>query len=1167
MSRLTGIIKTVIIMAIVWQLGIVAQAQNTESVAQSPVETVQGVAPLYLYYFETDDELLQTGETQQYLFTAYQGEKATIAVYGLDQLVMPQLTLRDEEGNVVATGRSNPQQPYVSLIQFTAPQDQIYTFDVTAAQAAEDGGLVRVILVEGDPIDGDLTYLDTINPLLPGRVFMVAGSDEIDEDVDATRRGVRVGATVLPVDRFRERPDIFVSRGSPEELPTIEERFNPATAHVWFNEDGNKFYFFTVHAIPEQRTTATMDVEYQALNLLTFFYFDYFFEVGAGGEPVILGQAAQPCSDVALENREECEREPVSQSSTFVDDEASEEGVEVPEEEPFVFEEDDTFFSGGAYCSYAYGGSTPYYPGYYYHYYCESFFSVSGNASSEFIRGDENDIVYAGGGDDTIITNGGDDFIIGDNYTSFDCYSLNYDQFYYYGYYYYYYYTFTCYPYEDYGGTGNDTIYAGAGNDTIYAGGGGDTVYGGDGNDYIIGDNVRFTYICTQNYDWYTPYVPSNCDLYSETRYGTGNDILYGDGGNDTIFGGAGNDEIHGGADDDWLYGDDGDDYLYGDDGDDYLYGGAGNDRFQGDAGTDNIFGGPGDDVILERVGADNIDGGTGYDTISYLGFTTDLIITITSDGTTITATDSEDTIVNVEAYASGSGEDLFAISGNFSTVSSQTSSIILNGSTEPAGDEDTVRFAAGTSGYFTLIGIEDVFCNDAVAACLGGVVDISGTFTPNVWEQIAGTNIYICFGGACPTAAPAPMLAFSVGGDLWELTSEPDTATDGGEGDDTYRLAEILGIDINDTGTSGTDTVVYAVENAALTIEALSETSYTVTDGTTQIFLNGIENIATGAANDIFLLGSPGTVSNIYDAGENATGTDRDTAILQTNADLTLNFAANTIQVSETGNVTSATDTLMNFEVIQSGSGNDTFVMNDELVQGFDLDGGAGLNSILYNTASDLTVNLVDSSLMTVTDGLLTDTLGNFSSVATGDGNDTFNLDINAASTEVIYDLDAGGGDNIFRFFFDGDNPLTETVEMTVSADGDNNVLDFTGVDVPINIDLDLRTPQEIFENFIITLEGVFEIIFNPDVQNLPDDLPPELETEAVTDDEATEPSATEEATDVPAEGTEEPTEPAPESTDEASEPSEATPEPTSVPTDEPPAETTPAPETTQES
>src|SRR5689334_5787505 len=203
---------------------------------------VSDSTPLYLYYFETDDVLLETGQTQAYQFTAFAGEKVTIVVYGLDSLVRPEITLLNEASEVTATGRSTAEQPYVRYIQFTATKDETFTFDVSAVEAAAGGGLARVMLVEGDPIAGDLTYLDTVNPLLPGRVFMVAGSDEIDTDVTASEVGIRTGAEVLPVQRFRDKPYSFVSRGSTEELPPIAERFHPDTSHVWFNEDGDKFY-------------------------------------------------------------------------------------------------------------------------------------------------------------------------------------------------------------------------------------------------------------------------------------------------------------------------------------------------------------------------------------------------------------------------------------------------------------------------------------------------------------------------------------------------------------------------------------------------------------------------------------------------------------------------------------------------------------------------------------------------------------------------------------------------------------------------------------------------------------------------------------------------------------------------------------------------------------
>src|SRR5688572_16515630 len=82
-------------------------------VAVSSVQAeVSDSRPLYLYYFETDDVLLDTGQVQAYQFTVFEGEKVTIVVYGLDALVRPEITLKDETGEITATGRSTVEQPH-----------------------------------------------------------------------------------------------------------------------------------------------------------------------------------------------------------------------------------------------------------------------------------------------------------------------------------------------------------------------------------------------------------------------------------------------------------------------------------------------------------------------------------------------------------------------------------------------------------------------------------------------------------------------------------------------------------------------------------------------------------------------------------------------------------------------------------------------------------------------------------------------------------------------------------------------------------------------------------------------------------------------------------------------------------------------------------------------
>jgi Ca2+-binding RTX toxin-like protein len=1203
----------------------ISYAQDTESsAANTSVEVVQEPQPLYLYYFESDDQFLQKGEMQQYQFATFAGEEVTIAVYGLDELVQPQLTLRDGANTVIINRQPNSLNPYINIYQFTAPADDLYTFDVIAFEADENGGLVRVMLLEGEPIEGDLTYLDTVNPLLPGRVFMVAGSDEIDPEVNKIIPGLRAGAEVLPVDRFRTKPDIFVSRSSIDFPPSQAERFSPAPSHEWFNTTDSEFYFFTVHAIPEQLTTATVDVEFEAvsLNLLTFFYYDYFFIVGAGSDPVLFAQESQPCSDIALESRDDCVRttENDGRGQAIEDQTTTEEdgfsfgappalectgantGVTITFNNPGTYsgsECPDELSAGSpneeiGYVIYGLGGDD----------------FIYGSSGTDYLYGGtENDTLYGYAGDDVLSGESGDDSL--------------------------------------YGGGGSDILAGGEGNDYLEGGLGIDILFGSEGDDYFIQDGVDvidggegrdlvvFTSdtLCgvnvnleTETFTWSDgstetlegiedvfgtacddSLTGNNSDNYlngssgNDTLYGQGgDDSLLGGTGTDTIYGGSGNDYIDGWTESDSLYGDAGNDTILGYTGNDALYGGAGNDVLYGEGDHDNLYGGTGNDILSGGNGNDNLYGegdndylyggagndylygGSGRDTIDYSSYSSNISFSLSPTGASyIYTSDGTDYAYDVERYIGGAGNDFFYVrSYNFTNTwgGGYGNDVFLAGN----GGTDYVFFSYGAAGEFGLQSFNYYYYYDY------------GNYARNIYTTGSGqvyyygycnsfylsfniqtycyTSTYITF-WCCTTSNQTAQVRIeglrgTVSDDILALENY-DIAANGGNntadglgGSDTYRLAATLGININDTGTSGTDTVVFAVQSASLTINMLNDSAYTASDGTTTVFLNGVENVTTGAANDIFLLTyDPDGVSNSYDAGENSWRTDRDRAIIQSELDLTLAFFTNSVIINETSTGISIPDTLVNFESITTGSGNDLFVMGEGFIGDLELDGGAGLNTIVYNEMADMTVNLTSANMMNVTDGVLTDTLTNFSSVGTGSGNDTFNLGINAASTTTAYTFNAGSGDNIFRFFFDGDTPLTDTVEMTISADGENNILDFTGVDVAVTIDLDLRTPQEIFENFIITLVGIFDVVFNPDVEALPEELPPVIETEvSASSDEPADTTATEVPTDVPAESTAEATDVPEQTTPEAV-------EVTPVPTDEPPAEATPTPETTPES
>jgi Ca2+-binding RTX toxin-like protein len=252
----------------------------------------------YLYYFESDDALLTPDQpAKRYSFGTLPDEKITLLVYGLDDLVMPQLALYNAEGELVRQG-TRPLNPYVTGLEFEAGDKELFFFEVAAENNAT--GVVRVMLFEGDPYDDDLTLLDTINPLLPGRAFLVAG-----DHIDAAIEGLDVRVEVLPVPRFEDdRPEVFASRGTEAQYPSIDERFTPEVRRGWANSADVPVYTINVRAAPEPLSSVTELISYnKSLNLNTFFYFEYHLIIGKGSVPQLLLRGEDCQSNP---NRPEC---------------------------------------------------------------------------------------------------------------------------------------------------------------------------------------------------------------------------------------------------------------------------------------------------------------------------------------------------------------------------------------------------------------------------------------------------------------------------------------------------------------------------------------------------------------------------------------------------------------------------------------------------------------------------------------------------------------------------------------------------------------------------------------------------------------------------------------------------------------------------------------------
>jgi len=196
---------------------------------------------IHLRYFESADAFLTTEQFQQFSFSALQEEKVTLVAYGLEDGLVPALTLLDVDGRVLAEALNVAQNPVVDLT-FVVPQNGLYNFLVS--RQSENGGLVRVMLFEGDPLKDDLSLLDTIDPFLPSRAFLLGG-----DDVNPVR--VRIAIT----ENMTAGDGVFASRGTQLQVPPQQERFTPVKVAEWLNDNGQIFYTLNIRTFPEPLPT------------------------------------------------------------------------------------------------------------------------------------------------------------------------------------------------------------------------------------------------------------------------------------------------------------------------------------------------------------------------------------------------------------------------------------------------------------------------------------------------------------------------------------------------------------------------------------------------------------------------------------------------------------------------------------------------------------------------------------------------------------------------------------------------------------------------------------------------------------------------------------------------------------------------------------------------
>lgn len=978
---------------------------------------------VYLYYFESDDALLDVGETQLYTFAPLPGEDVTIVVYGLDDFASPSVSLFGPTSSLIESASSldqpiaedTPEVLYITSIEYVATTEGLHHFEVK--NESGEKGLVRTMLFVGEPINEDITLLDELNPLLPSKAFMVAGDPDREwenELTGETIQGLRTEVDVLPIERIDRTPDVFTSYSTLSYLPDINSRLEPVNFIRWFNEDEEEIYLVNIRPLPEEETEVSkeilQDLDYQSYNSNNFFFFPYFFTVGNGSDPVVLDRgAASRCTD-----RNGC----VSSDPNLGRDV---EGDVIPTTTTLF--ESDALISGeqitisidlGATCTSFYGNGVPVNIG---------VTGISGTSSVCL----PNAYVPAGNLADVLVG------VTGISGTQNLCQGTNADD------------IIAC-------TTGDDIINALAGDDAIFADAGNDDIDGGSGGDFIVA--------------------------------GAGNDYVDGGADNDGISGGTGDDTILGGAGIDALFSDEGNDTL--NPGTSVpgtgpltinwqsAFGGTGEDTIIIDSshvgGDFTLVGG--NDATTDPLnpglplgpGSSAIGDGEN-DTYSFVG---------NAQGTVYLWTDSADSLdfsgynsgVNISPDSASSGGLFVGIwdGGLYANItgSNFNDNIILN-----SGCNFGVTSACG--GSVPDYQIDAGGGNDTVFTGSGDDMIIGGAGNDNIDggagndtfnESTTGNDLTVTILGSNPGSATG------LGSDT--LVNIENVYT--GSGDDTVNVSDTANniIDVN-TGDDSVN-VIGALTNNTITIDRTGTTvDATGTGVGTDQYLNVEQVDATGnTGNDVFHIFDENDNNLFGDAGnDTAFIYDASGTIIFTRSGAGLGLGDDVLIDS----ATTGTDNLNLIEAIAviTGATDDTFVVTDALTNLFD--GLGGNDTIDYTSAvNDVVVTFGPggSSTATGTDVGL-DFLDNIENATTGSGNDTFNTADDSSNT---FDGGAGTGDT---YVYTG----SDTDAITVNYDGSDGTVSSAGMDTDTVLNIENYTTGggddifEIADNNSNTLDG----------------------------------------------------------------------------------------------
>ena len=393
---------------------------------------------------------------------------------------------------------------------------------------------------------------------------------------------------------------------------------------------------------------------------------------------------------------------------------------------------------------------------------------------------------------------------------------------------------------------------------------------------------------------------------------------------------------------------------------------GPGNDKIQAGLGADLLDGGDGDDIFVTaatRDGADIFLGGLGTDLVDYSARTANLTVTI-APSSAINADDGEptegdDVTSSVESVTGGSGNDKLVGSTSANVLTGGAGTDTLNGGPAGTCTADLDRLVGGDGNdIFEMNASND--CADEVVGGLGAdlvdyrdrnvALSISQDAVANDGEtnerDNIGSDVEVIVGGQAADTITGGLLSvklFGCAGDDIIKGSAADDDLAGGPGNDIL------------SGLAGEDRFFESGD------EPLCYSS-----------VRGVTASLRGSGSDT-INGGAGIVDLVDYAGRTAALT------ITLCTDATAVFGLGTACATPRNDGESSEgDVILNTEVVEGGTGNDTITGSaaDEWLWGNDgddtingasgndhLDGGRGVNTLAGGIGADICQNYVQAT------------------------------------------------------------------------------------------------------------------------------------------------------------------------------------------------------------